>query len=379
MKRNILAVAGLLASTTSAYAVGLDRSGQDIGVLFETGNHLQFSFGVVNPSLDGVNRDQLGGNPSPFAGTQIGNVGDNFNILGLGYKYQFTDQLSFGLIIDEPYGSDTLYPGSPAATPLGGTGATVDSFAVTALGRYKFDDNWSVHGGLRYQEVSANVTLGGVAFGPLNGFEADFDSDGAFGYVVGAAYEIPDIALRVSLTYNSSISHDLRTTETLGGNPVAPVSSTEVDTPESLNLTFQSGIAADTLLFGSIRYARYSDTVVSPAFFTGQTGNSLTDLEDGFDFELGVGRRFNEQWSGSIAVGFSTVGDDNLVSPLAPTNGSRHISVGAKYDVNERFAVSGGVRYTELGDAISSPGGNPVADFNGNSAVSVGISLDFKL
>jgi len=371
MKMRIVTIAGLLASSTSAYAVGLDRSGQDIDVLFETGNHLQFSFGNIAPSIDGAAQPALGGG-------SISNVADTFQLYSIAYKHELNDQWSFAIVGDEPYGSDVFYPGSSATTALGGTGATVDSYAITALARYKFNDNWSVHGGLKYQEIGATVTLGGFAYtgSGLNGYRGNFASDGDVGYVLGAAYEIPDIALRVALTYNSSTTHDLETTESINGVPITAGSVTEVDTPESLNLTFQSGVAKDTLVFGNLRYARYSETVVRPA---GLGGASLTDLEDGFDFELGVGRRFNEKWSGSIAAGFTTVGDDNLVSPLAPTNGSRHISVGVKYDVNDRMSVSGGIRYTSLGDAISAPGGTAVADFDDNSAVSIGFSIGIKL
>lgn len=394
MKTRLLTVAALLASTASAHAVGLDRSGQRIGILFEEGNRVELSFGYTDPSIEGqtINEPAVVG---PLAGAPIDNVGDSFLIWNLGLKYELNDRLSFAIISDEPYGSDTLYPGSSASTILGGTGATVDSNAVTALARYKFNDNWSVHGGIRYQEVSAGVTLGGAAFNAspsptpngVNGYSGVFESDGDVGFVVGGAYEIPSIALRVALTYNSGTTHQLRTTETVRGIPISlatggavpDVTTTEVDTPETINLDFQTGIAANTLLFGNIRYARYSDTVVRPAGFSALTGGRpLTDLEDGYDFEIGVGRRFNEKWSGSVAVGFSTVGDDNLVSPLAPTNGSRHIAVGAKYDVNDQFAISGGVRYTILGDAVSAPGGRGVANFDGNNAVSVGVKFAYQ-
>lgn len=377
MKTSAITVAALLASTVSAHAVGLDRSGQRIGILFGEGNRVELSFGYTDPDLTGqtINSPALG----PFANQPIDNVADSFLLANIGLKYDVSEQLSFAVIADEPYGSDVFYPGNPAASALGGTGATVDSFAITALARYKFDENWSVHGGLRYQEVSAAVTLGGVAFGAVNGYSGSFASAGDVGFVVGAAYEIPAIALRVAVTYNSSTTHDLPTTES--GLPIPALngsSVTEVETPESVNLDFQTGVAADTLVFGSIRYARYSDTVVSPVGFTTATGNPLTDLEDGFDFEIGVGRRFNEKWSGSVSVGFTTVGDDNLVSPLGPNNGSRFIAVGGKYDFTEQFALAGGVRYTQLGDAFSAPGGNAVAEFEGNDAVSVGLRLEFQ-
>lgn len=382
MKIHLITAAALLASTTSAYAVGLDRSGQRIGVLFEQGNHAELSFSITDPSIDGNAFAVLGG-------ADTGDIADTFRGLSGGLKYDINDQLSLALIADEPYGADTFYGNNSVASVLGGTGATVDSFALTALARYKFTENWSVHGGLRYQQVNASVTLGGLAFnapgsGPgtadgVNGYSGTFGNDGDFGYVLGAAYERPEIALRVALTYNSSTTHDLPTLETIRGFQIsAPGATTEVETPESLNLAFQSGVAEDTLVFGNLRYARYSDTTVTPAGFSGITGNSLTDLEDGFDFDIGVGRRFSDQWSGSVSVGFSTVGDDNRVSPLAPTNGSRFIAVGAKYDVNESFAVSAGIRYTSLGDSVSAPGGTGVAEFEGNDAVSVGVRLAMK-
>ncbi|MEP1585559.1 MAG: outer membrane protein transport protein [Tateyamaria sp.] len=383
MKTRLITVAALLASTVSAGAVGLDRSGQRVGVLFETGNHAEVTLSFTNPTLEGSVSNPF------FAGLpDSGNVADTFRSLSGAIKYDINDKWSVALIGDEPFGADIFYENGPAASALGGTGATVDSYAITALARYKFTDRWSVHGGLRYQEVSANVSLGGVAFQGLSGFNAAFASDGDVGYVIGGAFEIPEIALRVALTYNSSTTHDLETTETINGvgtstltgGLLGDTSRTSVDTPESINLAFQTGVATNTLVFGSIRYARYSGTIVEPAFFTGiaSPGNALTDLEDGFDVELGVGRRFNEKWSGSVAVGFSTVGDDNLVSPLTPTNGSRYISVGAKYDANEKFAISGGVRYTSLGSAFSSPGGTPIAFFDGNDAVTLGVKLAFK-
>jgi len=389
MKKSLatLTAVGAALGSTCAFAVGLDRSGQGIGVLFETGNHFELNLGYTSPSLSGNAIPQAGGAPT-------GNVGEDFLLANIGLKFDLTDKLSAAIITDEPYGADVFYEGDPAFTVLGGTGATVDSFAVTGLLRYKVNDNFSVHGGVKYQEVSARVTTAGFAFNGgvapgtqagTNGYAGNFRSDGDVGFVVGAAYEIPDIALRVSLTYHSGTDHELPTRETLRGIPanfIAPIftetSTTPVSTPESFNLAFQTGIAADTLLFGSLRYARFSQTTVSPQLFTGLTGSPLTDLEDGYDFSIGVGRRFSEKWSGQVSVGFSTVGEDNIVSPLGPNNGSQFVAVGARYNVNESLAISGGVRYTQLGDAFSSPGGTPAATFTDNSAVSAGLRIAYK-
>lgn len=388
MKTRLMTVAALLASTVSAHAVGLDRSGQPVSILFQEGNRVELSFGFTDPSLSGTE----------ITGASTGNVGETFLVWGAGIKFDVGDKWSFSLSSDEPYGADTFYSADPTSSLLGGVGATVDSNAVTALARYKFNDNWSVHGGVRYQEVSAVVTVDGIAFNDQPGgapagigsYVGNFNSDGDFGGVIGVSYEIPSIALRVSLTYSSSTTHDLPTSEVfvpniLGLGDFTPLTqnsaagaTTEVETPESINLDFQTGIAPNTLLFGNLRWADYDTTVVSPAVFTGATGAPLTDLETGFDFSIGVGRRFNEKWSGSISAGFSTVGDDNLVSPLGPNNGSRFVAVGAKYDVNESFAVSGGVRYTLLGSAFANVGGVPVAEFDDQSAISAGLRFEYK-
>jgi long-chain fatty acid transport protein len=372
MKTQFIAAMALGLTATGATAGGLDRSGQPIGIIFEEGNVLQFSASFSNPSVDG-------NDVAAFGGTATGNITKSFQTYGLAIKYQYSDKLSFALVQDEPFGADVLY--SPASVALGGTAASVDSVAITALARYKFTERLSIHGGLRYQQINAGITLGGLAYGGLNGYDVSFGNGGAFGYVIGAAYEIPDIALRVSLTYNSEIDHDLDTTETLGATVLN--SNTKITTPESLNLAFQSGIAANTLLFGSVRYARNSATQTSPSLFDQRVpgaNSSLTDLKNSTDYEIGVGRRFNDKWSGSVAIGYQASAADNLVSPLAPTNGVRYVSLGVKYDFNERTAISGGVRYTDLGDAQAETGTPDTAraNFSGNSAISAGFKVSYK-
>ncbi len=96
-----------------ASALGLDRSNQDITAIFEPGGYAELSFGQITPSLEGT--DVLG-NP-------IDNVGEDFTQMGFAVKMDVSDNLSFGLIFDQPYGVDVVYGGSPAATMLGGTAA----------------------------------------------------------------------------------------------------------------------------------------------------------------------------------------------------------------------------------------------------------------
>ena len=377
IKNGLTAGAAVLLTTSMAGAVGLDRSNQDITAIFETGNYAELSFGYVTPNLTGVD----------VLGNSIANVGNAFSQLGGSIKMDVNDQMSFAFIIDQPVGADVTYGGSPLTTMLGGTEAILNSTAFTALGRYKINENFSVHGGLRYQTLDADITLSGLSYinpliGPgsgLSGYNVDLQNGSGTGYVIGAAYERPDIALRVALTYHSEIENEFDAVESLRGTTVA-VGTTTVSSPEAWNLDFQTGIAANTLVFGQIRHAVYSQTILTPDFFGSATGGaSITDIEDGTSYTIGVGRKFSDAFSGSISLGYEGEGSDDLVSPLSPTNGLMSIGVGGQYTM-DNLVFSGGVRYTMLGDARPETGTPDTAraQFTDGDALSVGLSVGFR-
>ena len=368
MKKQLGLLALSLSAASSALAGGIDRSGQDITILFEKGTTARLEFGSVTPDLQGKGR-------APFT-TGFANVADDYIQAQIGFKSDFNDKLSYGLILDQPFGADVAYAGSPSTTWFGGTSANASSSALTGLLRYKFSDRISVYGGLRLQEAQANVVLSGRAYGALTGYNVDLASDSSAGYVLGAAYEIPDIALRVALTYNSAIRHDFDTVEKVGSTTVG-VKSTEVDTPQSVNLDFQTGVAANTLVFGGIRWADWSEFRLDPAFFVGATGGGLVDLEDTTTYTLGVGRKFNDSWSGLFSLNYEKAGDP-LVSPLAPSTGQFGATLGAVYTM-EKMKVTFGVNYTRLGDATPETGTPDAAraDFTDNEAVGFGLRLDY--
>ena len=373
--------AALLLSATTAGAVGLDRSNQDITAIFETGNYVELSYGMVMPSISGSDL-------AAFGGSSYDSVGDDFGQIGGSIKYQINPRMSVALIFDQPYGVDILYPGSPTTSMLGGTEARLESAAITAIGRYAFNDNFSIHAGVRGEQLNGDITLSGLGYGGLNGYNVQLQDSTGYGYVVGAAYERPDIALRLAVTYQSAITHEFDSVETLGGVPLSAlpptttggldgVGVTTVETPQAVNIDFQTGIMADTLLFGQIRYAQYSNTIVSPEFFSLATGGgSLTDIDDGTSYNLGVGHRFTDAFAASFAVGYEAAGDP-LVSPLSPTNGNTSVSLGGQYSVND-VVLSAGLRYTVLGSAQPETSDTARADFTDNDVLSAGFSIGFR-
>ncbi|NIZ08872.1 OmpP1/FadL family transporter [Pseudooceanicola sp. HF7] len=371
MKRVAVIAAGLGVgaglAAAPALAGGIERTTQSAMVLYERGNKLSFSFGTVNPTVSGTTYAV-----GPFAAQGTGNVSDRFNLPAMSLKMDINDQLSFALIYDEPFGASVYYDASNAV--LGATAAESNTKAVTALAKYQFDKNLSAFGGLRIQRSGGMTHLGGAAYGPLDGYDVTFGDDVGYGYVLGAAYEIPEMAMRVALTYNSAIDHSYDTVENI--NPGA-TTQTESKTPSSWNLEFQTGVAPGTLLMGSIRYVKHSQFKLYPQTFTALANRSLVNLEDTTTYRLGVGRQLNDQLSGSVMVTYEPEGDP-LVSPLAPRTGMKGITFGLAYKASDQVEISGGVSYMMLGDATPATSGTARADFSDNSYTAVGMKVSYS-
>ena len=364
MKNTSILAAALAVGATGAYAGGMDRSGQSIAPLFETGSYVELSFGSVSPDVSGT------------LGADSGDVTPSFSMVSGAYKQDFNEQLSFALIIDQPFGADVDY-GTGTGYPIAGSNASVDTTGVTAILRYKFNDRFSIYGGVRNLSSEGEVELF-LPVGPGIPYEMQTSSENDWSYLVGVAYEIPDIALRASLTYNSGtdISFDTHE-ESIGFLSFPGSTSTEIDStmdvtmPKSINFDFQTGIAADTLLMFSARWAEWTSTTIAPDGYAGLTSSNLVDHDDDtISYTLGVGRRFNDKLSGSLSIGYEKA-NGGISGNLSPTDGYKSISAGLKYQITEQTAISGGVSYAWIGDTTTSIGG----EFEDNNALGVGIRL----
>jgi long-subunit fatty acid transport protein len=221
--------------------------------------------------------------------------------------------------------------------------------------------------------ISSSFASTSSAFEASGGYALDMEQDTAYGYTLGVAYEIPEFALRAALTYFSEVEHTSNTTENLLTLSDF-VSDVTFHSPQAVNLNFQTGIAQDTLLTANIRWANWGDVDLAP---TG-LGSDLINLDDSITYSLGIGRRFNENFSGSISVNYEAKGDDNLVSPLGPTDGLLGVTIGGRYK-KDNMTVTGGINYTWIGDARPEVGGRAVANFKDNSSVGFGIRVSFAL
>ena len=368
MKRHLGgAVLGLLAAH-GAYAGGVDRSGQSIAVLFEEGNYVELSYGSVSPSVSGVSVS-----PVLTPGASSGDMAQPYAQLAFSYKHRLSDALDVALIVDQPFGADTHYP---ATQPYFARGAfaELNSTAATGVVKYRFPSNLSLYAGLRYQtlDMAASVPF-------VDGWQGAGAQDGSVGYLAGVSYEIPEYFARVSLTYNSRITHDLATAEsaaTATGGLVVP-SSTEITTPQSLNLEFRTGINPKTAIFGGVRWVEWSQFDITPVVYQGITGGSIVDYQDDrFTYTLGVARRLTDNWTALASLTYEAQ-TGSVTTNLSPTDGRTGISLGARY-TKGNMIVQGGVNYTMVGSADTLVLGNPAAEFTDNDSLSWGIRVGYR-
>ena len=342
--------AGLLAvAAAPAFAGGIERSNQSMNILFQQGRYLEFGATYAQPSVKG---NVVLPPPGPS-----GNIARSFFTGAISYKADVNEKFSYAVILDQPFGADTLYP---AGTFLGGAMGKIKNTQLSVIGRYKFGNGFSAYAGLRSSWTQGQVFLPGP-------YAMTTNTDQAFGYLLGVAYEKPEIALRVALTYSSKIKHTFDHTVN-GAVPPTPQFSTNI--PQSVNLEFQTGVAKDTLVFGSVRWVDWTDFNISPF---GQP-NLVTYDKESYTYTLGVGRRFNETWSGSASVSHDT-GNGDFTSNLGPIGTRTSLGLGVSY-TRDAMTISAGVQYSRFGGVTTRA---PVGSvFGTNSAIGAGVRVGFR-
>jgi len=358
--KRILPCSLALLWATTALADGVDQSGQPVTLLFRPGTYAELGYTSWDPTLVGHDG----------SGTRSGNVFGTYAFANAGFKTDLGEHWSAALIFDQPWAVHVDYPGGGFA--YAGTNARTDTVELTGLLRYRLDDNWSLHGGLRAATFGADVALDGPAFGNL-GYKWKADHDWGYGYVAGGAYEIPAMALRVALTYSSEVDYTLSSTETVPGLG-RQSSKTDVTMPQSVNLDFQTGLNQKTMLFGAVRWVDWSGWTIAPAMLKQLSGSPLVaDDSDTFLYKLGLGRQLTDRFAGAIEI--SHLSRENSVQgALQPFDGYTSLGLGGTYSFAGGVAVTAGAAYYWLGDAHVSENGAR-SRFDGNSALALNLNL----
>jgi len=302
-----------------------------------------------------------------------------------------------------------------------GTGKTqvdVHTDNLSFIFGYQPIENLNVYAGPVYQRARGDVHLRGQAYSLFNGYDARIKETGEVGWLGGVAYQIPDIALKASLTYRSKIKHKAKTDESLAlldnMNPadlqkllkvgleltdeqiasLGKKGKTEITTPQSVNLDFQSGIMENTVVFLNVRWVDWSSFSIQPTQFgnISKAVGGLVKKPDGFNLvqyskdqwsvNTGLGRKFTDKWAGNFSVGWDS-GAGNPVTTLGPTKGFWSLGLGGQYSPAKDYFLQAGVRYFWLGDAKAQTGAQAdtpeyVAKFEKNYAIGYAVKIGYR-
>lgn len=345
-KLGFAASVALLASAAMVHAGGIERTSQSVDIIFEEGTLAEFGVSFAMPSVSGTDPAML----------DTGIMSPNYFGFSGAYKTDLGDKVSLAVIFDQPFGSLAEY----SAGFYNGTTADLTSSAITVIGSYDVTERIVLFGGGTYQTMAATAA---VPF--VGGYTIVADPASGFGYVAGAAYQIPDIALRVALTYRSTVTttHDTLEFGALTG-------TMDVVTPQSINLEFQSGVNPKTLVFGSVRWVNWSAFDLTPDSYP--LGSIVDYADDRVTLNLGVGRKLSETLSAALTVGY----ERNLggaPTPLSPTDGFFSVGAGVTHTMGN-VKISGGAKYIWLGDSTGAAG-----TFENNSAIGIGVNFSIAM
>ncbi|APU49532.1 OmpP1/FadL family transporter [Acinetobacter junii] len=408
MKLNAIQTALLLSlvPTTTTFAAALDRSGQSIAAFLQPNNYFEAGITILDPNVSGKDISQ----------NNTGDMANHYYSPNAALKIQATEQFSIGLLYDHPYGADAEYHGQNnfvenRPVPFqGNTSVTVRTENLNLLFGYQPNQNWNLYAGAVYQTLDANVLLRGTSYTAYNGYDFKTGKDEAVGWLAGVAYQIPEIALKASLTYRAKIKHEMNAYEKHGaagmtGSPVFDAMLTEINnaqgiteitTPQSINLDLQTGIMENTVAFANIRWVNWKDFAIRPYKFgeasvlapiIASTGKKegfdlVAYTDDQYSVTAGVGRKLNEQWAGNVSVGWDS-GAGNPVTTLGPTEGYWNVGLGVQYSPAPNYFIAGGVKYFWLGDAKAQSGSQfetpaYIAEFKNNDAIAYGLKIGYK-
>lgn len=387
----------------AAQAGGFSRGNADTDLIYEDGNfNMRSSVTYVSPHRE------FSKNPNPaLVGT---NYTEDYVIPSAAIKFNLRDNLRCVGTHVQNVGGSTRYKEATVNYKLMEDFSAYESAATCGVsfdvGRGRL---WLLGGGfienLDYhrEDDYSRVDIGGGTI--VNFGDATLDVGGQkYGYRVGAAYEIPEIALRGQIMYRSGTDYGAEGEANAprgvlflalrkqgvpdafnpfaGGNPFekTPIAAEGTGRlPQSVELKFQTGFAPGWLGFGAVKWTDWS-TMTSLQVLSVQGGFPITTNEyywrDGWTVTGGVAHKFNDTvsglvsltWDRGVSTGWDLMGD------------SYTLATGATLKDKLGGELRAGLGFTYLSSiAETRHGADPNKTDFGDQAVKAGYAISLNL
>jgi len=451
LKGSTLAAAVFLAS--HATAGGFDNSSRGFDIIYGDNNVVTFSYGQSSVPMK-ANIDKMQRSENSLAEASVskvsgsGEILDNFTRPQVGIRYNLNENTSCATQIEKPFAAGVAYEddalsytvtndfGAPIDSNGNPTGDVTQMQFKSAPITTKYDSDSitfacgydialskgevKIFGGPKLQSVSGefdeDLTPSADVTGSNDNLFVELDGGYEAGYILGAAYSIPEIALRASILYHSQIDYDATGTisaKVPGLGSFTTDAKAKTFTPQTVEIALQSGIAENTLAFLKLRWSEYGKLaslnvdgnddgridggLASVGEFDLAAGadGGLANPEvsmfsnDTFDYSFGLGRRVNDQlslgasFSGSIKLGGKS--DDtplgaDATSLRLPGDTAHTVSFGGEYTVIPKLKVNGGLGFTFIDEyRVETTSNSYRAEFDKTEAVSFQMGVTYEI
>ena len=374
-------IAATMLSATSVTAGGWEASRLDTKFMYEKGSYAEFSHASLNYDVKASN---LVAAPATRATQDSAKKSQSRTTLA--FKQSF-DGFDLGLT---RFKSGTIQlVGSSASYGAGGgpvPSADVNLHTLALMGKFSIGANADLLMG-----VNRNTLDDGTVTTTRAKFTITGESNTSG--VIGFAYSKPEIAMRFELLAQPKSEMKARTDSITsaygktkytsnGATCTSPADDTasfdsSVSRPATLTLNFQSGVAADTLVYGSVHRTDWSGAQIDVPTGCGATATGSV-FWDTTTYTLGAARKVSDSLSLTASIAKENGGSNTSTSLFTVNNGYRAVNLGAQYTVG-KVKVTGGYNYTKLGDITINPGGVNHAIYTGNSvsafALKIGVNF----
>ena len=384
MKINLLgsSLLGLyFYSSGSCFAAAFELSGQPIHPFFEQGNYAEISLAYIDPDVSGQVQHTETLQQFGITDFSTGNLSNEQVLGGAALKLQLNPKVKFAVIYDQPFAVDVDYRYSPM---INGEKYEVESAKIafkshnlSSLLGYQIAPHWEVYSGLNYQRFAGNLKVKGQIYSVFDGYDAEFKHDESLGWLAGISYQISEYHFRTSLTYRSPIKHKLASTESIDIG-IATANTTQIETPQSVNFDFVTGLPYQNILYGTVRWVNWQDFVIQPPKFQAVMDYAamfypeVKDVkliqynDDQWSVKLGLAHSWTEQWLSSVELLWDS-GVNNPASTLNPSDGFNGIGLGGMYKYNTQFDIAAGMYYIRFDNSKIPDASYPLANITGLS------------
>ncbi len=397
MKATALCISVGIFVPTQVFPAALETSNQSIAAFLEPNNYLEFSTAMVDANVSGNIYRPEADDPSTLTEISTANFVRHYVLFNAALKLQLQPNWSFGLMYDQPFGTHVDYTFDPVpSSPFDLVNAIqfkIDTQNLTTLLGYQPNPSLNFYAGLSYQTLTSQLKISGQSSGLLIDYNGDIQKNSAHGWLTGMSYQIPEYALKTSLTYRAKIRHKQPFDEQLTTIPAIPIlnlssdQTTTIETPQSVNLEFQSGITAHNLIYGSLRWVNWQNFKIASPLISSSDDSPvlLVDYQKNqWATTLGLAHVFTDKWTSTIDIGRDS-GNANPASTFSPSDGFYSLGVGSFYKIHSNLFIAGGVKYFKLNKAKVKQNSNnsnslfgPLSSVNNNHAFAYGIKMGYR-